>query len=177
MKSTCTCWLGCLGLILLAGCSGENPTPSETASGETSTSANPSGGDAENSNPESSLLVDGAEKKLTVGFSVLTLTNPFFKIIADEMTAEGEYVTKSSSFPPIRMSIARHKSKTIVKQVSAIVLNPCDSKAIGAAIKKANDAESRSLRMTSSTMARTAKSSATSRQTIIRAANWRAKPW
>ena len=28
----------------------------------------------------------------------------------------------------------------IVKQVSAIVLNPCDSKAIGAAIKKANDA-------------------------------------
>ncbi len=143
MKSIFTGWLGCLGFILLAGCNAGNPTPGETTSGETPAAANSDEGGAENSSPEGSLLVDGAEKKLTVGFSALTLTNPFFKIIADEMTAEGKKHGYEVVVVSADQDVNRQTSQVedfIVKQVSAIVLNPCDSKAIGAAIKKANDA-------------------------------------
>ena len=144
MKSTGTYWLGCLGLILLAGCSGEKPTPNPTASGETSAAAtandlaSKSAGIPEDSSPGS-----GGERKPTIGFSALTLTNPFFKIIADEMTAEGKKHGYEVVVVSADQDVNRQTSQVedfIVKQVSAIVLNPCDSKAIGAAIKKANDA-------------------------------------
>lgn len=78
-----------------------------------------------------------------IAFSALTLTNPFFKIIADSMTAEA----KKHGFEVVVVSgdqsVDRQMAQVedfIVKQVSAIVLNPCDSKAIGAAIQKANEA-------------------------------------
>ena len=82
-------------------------------------------------------------KRQTIGFSALTLTNPFFKIIADTMAEEGakrgyEVVVVSGD-----QDVNRQTSQVedfIVKGVSAIVLNPCDSKAIGAAIQKANEA-------------------------------------
>jgi ribose transport system substrate-binding protein len=143
MKSTGICWLGCLGLMLIAGCSGENPTPNATGSGETSAAAMAKEGDARNSNLEKSSPADVSEKKLTIGFSALTLTNPFFKIIADEMTAEGKKHGYEVVVVSADQDVNRQTSQVedfIVKQVSAIVLNPCDSKAIGAAIKKANDA-------------------------------------
>ena len=143
MKTTGTCWLGCLALILLAGCSGEKPDAGQTASGETNAAAVDKEGDAKTGDPEVSSPTDGAEKKLTIGFSALTLTNPFFKIIADEMTAAGKKHGYEVVVVSADQDVNRQTSQVedfIVRQVSAIVLNPADSKAIGAAIRKANDA-------------------------------------
>jgi len=86
---------------------------------------------------------DGTTKKGTIGFSALTLTNPFFKIIADTMTEEakkhGYEVVVVSGEQDVNRQTGQIED-FIVKGVSAIVLNPCDSKAIGTAIRKANDA-------------------------------------
>ena len=78
-----------------------------------------------------------------VGFSALTLTNPFFKVIAENLTAEAA----SHGFEVI-VDDANRDVKTqseqidtyIARGVSAIVINPCDRLSIGPAIQKANDA-------------------------------------
>lgn len=86
---------------------------------------------------------DSTGPKGVIGFSALTLTNPFFKVIADEMAAAAEL----QGYEMILVSGERDVKKQadqiddfIVKGVAAIVLNPCDSKSIGPAIQKANDA-------------------------------------
>lgn len=78
-----------------------------------------------------------------IGYSALTLTNPFFQVIADTMTEEAA----KSGFEVLVVSGERDVNKQadqiddfIVKGVDAIVINPCDSKSIGQAIKRANDA-------------------------------------
>ncbi|MDQ1257406.1 MAG: ribose transport system substrate-binding protein, partial [Candidatus Hydrogenedentes bacterium] len=84
-----------------------------------------------------------AQSNGTVGLSVLTMNNPFFKVIADSMTAalakEGyEVLAVSGDF-----DVAKQQNQIkdfIVKKVSAIVLCPCNSKSIGPAIKEANAA-------------------------------------
>lgn len=83
------------------------------------------------------------ESKGTVGYSALTLTNPFFKTIADSMKAEAA----KHGYELLVVSGERDVSKQtaqvedfIVRGVSAIVLNPCDKSSVGPAIKKANDA-------------------------------------
>lgn len=82
-----------------------------------------------------------AQSKGTIGFSALTLTNPFFKVIADKMQEEAE----KQGYELIVLSAERdvkkqadHVDEFLVKGVSAIILNPCDSNGIGPAIKKAN---------------------------------------
>jgi ribose transport system substrate-binding protein len=84
-----------------------------------------------------------AKVKGTIGLSVLTLTNPFFKVIVDSMTEEAKkngyvVVPVSGEFDPAKQQ--DQVKDFIVQKVSAIVLTPCDSKAIGTAIKEANDA-------------------------------------
>jgi ribose transport system substrate-binding protein len=84
-----------------------------------------------------------APSKGVIGLSVLTMTNPFFKDIADHMTDEAkkhgfEVVAVSGEKDPARQY--GQVKEFIVKKVSAIVLTPCDSKAVGAAIKEANAA-------------------------------------
>jgi len=84
-----------------------------------------------------------AKMRGTIALSVLTLTNPFFKVIGDTMTAEAakygyDVIVVSGDFDAARQQ--NQVKDFIVKRVSAIVLNPCDSKAIGPAIKEANDA-------------------------------------
>jgi ribose transport system substrate-binding protein len=83
------------------------------------------------------------ETKGTIGYSALTLTNPFFKEIADNMEDEAA----KHGYDLILVSGERDVNKQadqindfIIQGVSAIVINPCDSKSIGPAIKKANDA-------------------------------------
>ncbi len=79
----------------------------------------------------------------TIALSVLTLTNPFFKEIADSMTDEAarhgyDVIVTSGEF-----DVAKQQDQVkdfIVKKVTAIVLTPCDSKSIGPAIKEANGA-------------------------------------
>jgi ribose transport system substrate-binding protein len=84
-----------------------------------------------------------ASPKKMIALSVLTLTNPFFKVIGDSMTEEGakhgyDVMVLSGDF-----DVARQQNQVkdfIVKKVAAIVLCPCDSKAIGPAIQEANAA-------------------------------------
>lgn len=79
----------------------------------------------------------------TIALSVLTLTNPFFKEIGDTLTAEAaksgyDTIVVSGEFDVAKQ---QHQVKDfIVRRVAAIVLTPCDSKAIGPAIIEANQA-------------------------------------
>jgi ribose transport system substrate-binding protein len=84
-----------------------------------------------------------AQPKGTIGLSVLTLTNPFFKVIADTMKEEAA----KHGYDVIALSgdenVAKQADQVkdfIVRKVAAIVLCPCDSKAIGPAIQEATDA-------------------------------------
>ena len=87
--------------------------------------------------------VDSSEPIATVGVTVLTMTHPFFIDLVDELKAEAarnniEVMLVSSEF-----DVAQQKNQMsdfIVQQVDAIILCPSDSKAIGTAIKEANDA-------------------------------------
>lgn len=83
------------------------------------------------------------ESRGTIGFSALTLKNPFFKIIADSMTDAG----KKHGFEVLVNDAERdvneqskHIDNYIAQGVAAIVLNPADRIAIGPAIRKANEA-------------------------------------
>lgn len=106
-----------------------------------SENSNPATGSNSGATPEKSPTT--TPRKGTIGFSTLTLTNPFFKIIADSMTEEakkhGYEVVVVSGDQDVNRQTAQIED-FIVKGVSAIVLNPCDSRAIGTAIRKANDA-------------------------------------
>ncbi len=88
--------------------------------------------------PESAPSSRGA-----IGFSALTLKNPFFKIIADNMAAEGRkhgfdvIVVDAERDPKTQ---AEHVDSFIAQNVTAIVLNPVDREAVGTAIRSANDA-------------------------------------
>jgi ribose transport system substrate-binding protein len=78
-----------------------------------------------------------------IALSVLTLTNPFFKVIGDSLADEAarhgyEVLVVSGDF-----DVAKQQNQVkdfIVKKVAVIVLCPCDSKAIGPAIGEANAA-------------------------------------
>ena len=83
------------------------------------------------------------KSKGTIGVSLLTLDNPFFKVIGDNITAEG----KRRGYETIVVSGDKDVAKQgnqikdfIVKKVSAIVLSPCDSKSIIPVIQEANAA-------------------------------------
>jgi ribose transport system substrate-binding protein len=81
-----------------------------------------------------------AHSKGTIGVSVLTLTNPFFKVIGDTITADArkqgyDVIVTSGEF-----DVARQQNQVkdfIVRKVAAIVLCPCDSRSIGPAIEEA----------------------------------------
>jgi ribose transport system substrate-binding protein len=81
--------------------------------------------------------------KGTIGLSVLTLTNPFFKVIADSMEAEAAKHGYEVEVTSGEFDVAKQQNQVkdfIVKNVSVIVLTPCDSKSIGPAIQEANAA-------------------------------------
>ncbi|MCP5520485.1 MAG: substrate-binding domain-containing protein [Verrucomicrobiales bacterium] len=81
--------------------------------------------------------------KGTIALSVLTLTNPFFKQIGDSMTEEARKHGYDVLVVSGEFDVAKQQNQVkdfIVKKAAAIVLTPCDSIAIGPAIKEANDA-------------------------------------
>ncbi len=83
------------------------------------------------------------EKKGTIGVSLLAMSNPFFKDIADNMTAEAaksgyDVVVADGNFDVSRQS--NQVKDFIANKYDCIVLSPCDSKAIGPVIREANDA-------------------------------------
>lgn len=83
------------------------------------------------------------KSKGTIGVSLLTLDNPFFKVIGDNIIAEG----KRRGYEVIVVSADKDVAKQgnqikdfIVKKVSAIVLSPCESRSIVPVIQEANAA-------------------------------------
>ena len=84
-----------------------------------------------------------AKGRGTIGVSLLTLDNPFFKVIGDNIISEGA----KHGYEAIVVSgdnlVAKQQNQIkdfIVQKVSAIVLSPCDSKAIVQVIQEANTA-------------------------------------
>jgi ribose transport system substrate-binding protein len=101
------------------------------------------GCDRESSKENKGSSSSGQKTSGVIGLSVLTMTNPFFKDIADNMADEAkkhgfEVIAVSGEKDPARQY--GQVKEFIVKRVSAIVLTPCDSKAVGAAIREANAA-------------------------------------
>ncbi|MSQ94508.1 MAG: sugar ABC transporter substrate-binding protein [Gemmataceae bacterium] len=79
--------------------------------------------------------------KGTIGVSVLTMTNPFFKEIADVLTADMNKAGYDVVAVSGDLDVAKQQKQVqdfLVQKVSAIVLCPCDSKAIGPVIREAN---------------------------------------
>lgn len=84
-----------------------------------------------------------AQAKGTIGVSLLTLENPFFKVIGDHITSEGKKMGYETIVVSGDKDVAKQSNQIkdfIVKKVSAIVLSPCDSKSIIPVIREANEA-------------------------------------
>ena len=87
-----------LSFLICAGCA--DPESSATSSsgqsaseGQTSESGDPAemGGSAQTSGPDTAGSSDGTsggKRKGTIGYTTMSLTNPFFKVIGDSMTEE-----------------------------------------------------------------------------------------
>src|ERR1041385_960231 len=84
-----------------------------------------------------------ANKKATIGVSLLTMANPFFRELGDAMRDEAakhdmEVILNAGEYDPAKQH--HQVSDFITRRVDAIVLSPCDSKSIGTAIAEANKA-------------------------------------
>lgn len=127
----------CISLFVATlGCnrgSGVDVSASTNSEGESTTTVEPSSAPGKVS----------SEPKRVIGFSALTLTNPFFKIIGDNMTEEaakhGYEVIVDDANRDVKTQ-SEQIDTYITRGVVAIVINPCDRLSIGPAIKKANDA-------------------------------------
>jgi ribose transport system substrate-binding protein len=86
---------------------------------------------------------EGKAEHGLIGVSLLTLDNPFFKVIGDNITAAGAkhgYQTVVVSGDKDGAKQGNQVKDFIVKKVAAIVLSPCDSKSIIPVIQEANAA-------------------------------------
>ena len=85
----------------------------------------------------------GGKDRGLIGVSLLTLDNPFFKVIGDNITAEGSKHGYQTIVVSGDKDVAKQSNQIkdfIVIKVSAIVLSPCDSKSIIPVIQEANAA-------------------------------------
>lgn len=85
----------------------------------------------------------GQEEKPLIGVSLLTLANPFFKVMADAMEAEGSKHGYRLLITSAEMDAARQKDQVkdfISKKAAAIILSPADSRSVATSIQEANDA-------------------------------------
>ena len=84
-----------------------------------------------------------SKPKGAIGVSLLTMSNPFFKVMGDAMQAEGKKGGYDVIITAGEMDAAKQKDQVndfIVKKVSAIILSPVDSRSIGSSIQEANKA-------------------------------------
>ncbi len=84
-----------------------------------------------------------AKSRGLIGVSLLTLDNPFFKVIGDNITSEGAKHGYQAIVLSGDKDVAKQGNQIkdfIVQKVSAIVLSPCDSKSIIPVIQEANAA-------------------------------------
>lgn len=105
--------LGGLGGVLLTQCSGEDPKAA------------------------------GVGRRGTIGASLLTLQNPFFKVIGDQLAIEAAKYGFETLVVSADNDVPRQSNQVkdfIVKRCVAIVLSPADSKSIVPVIQEANAA-------------------------------------
>ncbi|NQT12181.1 MAG: substrate-binding domain-containing protein [Planctomycetes bacterium] len=117
--------LACAPAMLMAGLLGCRPGGSGDAGGDATGTATTEAPDA------------------VIGVSVLTMTNPFFNELSGAIVDEGakhnyKVIVTSGEMDPQKQD--QQVDDFITKQVDAIVLCPCDSRAVGATIQKANRA-------------------------------------
>tara|TARA_B100000029_G_scaffold168526_1_gene164642 strand:+ start:35 stop:976 length:942 start_codon:yes stop_codon:yes gene_type:complete len=85
----------------------------------------------------------GAEKKRVIAYSPLTLSNPFFKVIGDHIKEEAAKHGYEVIMVDPDMSVSKQSDQIddfITRDVTAIILVPCNRLSIGPAVKKANAA-------------------------------------
>lgn len=85
----------------------------------------------------------GGRAKATIGVSLMTLTNPFFKEVGDAMRDEASRHGYDVLITSAEMDPAKQRDQVkdfIVSKVSVIVLTPVDSRSVGTAIVEANQA-------------------------------------
>lgn len=120
--------------LLMAGCSSRESTRVDNSNAT---------GDPETTGEVTQNAVRESGSKGTIGYTTMSLTNPFFKVIGDAMADEaaehGYDVVVVSGDDDVSKQF-NQIDDFIVKRVAAIVITPCDPKSIGQAIKKANDA-------------------------------------
>lgn len=78
-----------------------------------------------------------------IGVSLLTLDNPFFKVIGDSLSAEAAKHGFATLVVSGDKDVAKQGNQIkdfIVRDVAAIVLSPCDSKSVVPVIREANAA-------------------------------------
>ncbi|HRY68236.1 MAG TPA: substrate-binding domain-containing protein [Phycisphaerae bacterium] len=100
-------------------------------------------GDQGSTQPETAASKPVTASRGTIGLSVLTLTNPFFKELADSFSGEVAGHGYEAIVVSGELDAARQGNQVkdfIVRKVAAIVLTPCDSKSIGPVIQEANQA-------------------------------------
>lgn len=85
----------------------------------------------------------GTVTKGTVGVSILTTVNPFFNVIGDNIKSELAKAGYDTVVVSGEEDMARQQQQVrdfIVAKHAAIVLCPCDCRAVGAVIREANQA-------------------------------------
>ena len=85
----------------------------------------------------------GGSSRGIIGVSLLTLDNPFFKVIGDNITSEGRKHGYETIVVSGDKDVAKQSNQVkdfIVKKCAAIVLSPCQRKSIVPVIQEANAA-------------------------------------
>ncbi len=126
-------WLASWVLCGLWGCTGGDPAKPTSAPGNATS-------------PEAATTSASGTPRAsrgTIGVSLLTFENPFFKVIADNIESEG----KKNGYDSILLSADEDPAKQsnqvkdfIVRKVAAIVISPCESRSIVPVIQEANAA-------------------------------------
>lgn len=116
--------LSLASVLVIAGCSKQESSTSDSSSTDATSPAE-------------------TASRGTIGASLLTLDNPFFKVIGDNITAEGKKHGYDTIIVSADKDVAKQANQVkdfIVKRVAAIVLSPAESKAIVPVIQEANAA-------------------------------------
>jgi ribose transport system substrate-binding protein len=118
-------------LVVGTGCSNKPAETPSTAPATDSSKTAASGGQT------------SSKPKVVIGVSLLTMSNPFFKVMGDAMQAEGaknnyDVIVEAGELDPARQR--DQVNDFIVKKVNAIILAPCDSRSVGTSIQAANKA-------------------------------------
>ena len=99
--------------------------------------------DSQSSSSNTDSTPGPVQTKGAIGVSLLTLKNPFFKVIGDNITAEAKKHGYETIVLSANEDVATQSNQVkdfIVRKVSAIVLSPCESRSIVPVIQEANAA-------------------------------------